>query len=57
MGLVGYQPATTGTTQPPDGKEPTMSIRDEVLEANEAYAEGFGDRGELALPRPGGSPS
>jgi len=27
-----------------------MSIRDEVLEANEAYAADFGDKGELALP-------
>ena len=27
-----------------------MSIRDEVLEANEAYAADFGDRGALALP-------
>jgi len=27
-----------------------MSIRDEVLEANEAYAAAFGDKGELALP-------
>ena len=27
-----------------------MSIRDEVLEANEAYAAEFGDKGELALP-------
>ena len=34
-----------------------MSIRDEVLRANEAYAADFGDKGELALPRPAGSPS
>ncbi len=27
-----------------------MSIRDEVLTANQAYADSFGDRGELALP-------
>ena len=27
-----------------------MSIRDEVLDANEAYAADFGDKGELALP-------
>ncbi len=27
-----------------------MSVRDEVLRANEAYANSFGDRGSLALP-------
>ena len=27
-----------------------MSIRDEVLAANQSYAESFGDKGQLALP-------
>ena len=27
-----------------------MSVHDEVLEANKSYAEGFGTRGELAMP-------
>ena len=27
-----------------------MSVRDEVLSANEEYARGFGDKGGLALP-------
>jgi carbonic anhydrase len=33
-----------------DSKEHTVSIRDEVLEANDAYAAEFGDKGDLALP-------
>jgi hypothetical protein len=33
------------------------TILDEVLAANEDYAHHFGDRGSLALPRRGGSPS
>jgi hypothetical protein len=34
-----------------------MSIRDEVLEANDRYAASFGDKGQLAQPRPDSSPS
>jgi carbonic anhydrase len=39
-----------GGDVPPDREEYTMSIRDEVLEANETYAADFGDKGDLALP-------
>jgi carbonic anhydrase len=33
-----------------NGRQPDMSIHDEVLEANAAYAATFGDKGDLALP-------
>jgi carbonic anhydrase len=35
---------------PLDAQEARMSVREEVLEANERYAASFGNRGELALP-------
>ena len=34
-----------------------MSVLDEILAANDAYAATFGDKSQLALPPPAGSPS
>ncbi|WP_307784276.1 carbonic anhydrase [Salinibacterium sp. SWN248] len=42
--------STTSVTNPEPTKERTMSVLDEVLSANAAYAENFGDKSELALP-------
>src|SRR3954449_4331136 len=37
-------------TGPPGDRRPPMSVLEEVLAANEAYASDFGEKGSLALP-------